>query len=55
MNSIDPVLLMILIAAAMLLLTVGVAFAYQHYEAKRDRIKDAQRKRDLFQRFPDRQ
>jgi hypothetical protein len=54
MNSIDPVLLMVAIAAAAVLLTVGVALVHQHYEAKRDQVADAQRKRDLFKRFPDR-
>jgi hypothetical protein len=54
MNSIDPVLLMVAIGAGAVVLTVAVAAIHQHLEAKRDRIADAQRKRDLFKRFPDR-
>ncbi|GAB7525361.1 hypothetical protein PBS_43500 [Paraburkholderia sp. 2C] len=55
MNSIDPVLLMIAIAAAAVLLTVGAALIHQYYEAKHDRFADELRKRDLLKRFPDRQ
>lgn len=54
MNSIDPVLLMIALGLGAVMLTVAVAALYQRHEARRERRAAAQRKRDLFKRFPDR-
>jgi hypothetical protein len=55
MNSIDPVFLMIAIGFVFLSLTVVAAVVYDRARAKRERAADAQRKRDLFNRWPDRQ
>lgn len=55
MPRIDPAFLLIALFIGAVTLTVSIATLREHLKAKREQQADAQRQRDLFKRFPDRQ